>query len=69
MLRSGGSQGLLRRLWMQFRTTLPVDSIYLSIDLEQNGDFRRSNTDSVSSRVTSGEELGERLSVCDFFQM
>ena len=28
LLRSGGSQGLLRRLWMQFRTTLPVDSVY-----------------------------------------
>ena len=28
LLRSGGSQSLLRRLWMQFRTTLPVDSVY-----------------------------------------
>ena len=28
LLRSGGSQSLLRRLWMQFRTTLPVDSLY-----------------------------------------
>ena len=28
LLRSGGSQGFLRRMWNQFRTTLPVDSPY-----------------------------------------
>ena len=28
LLRSGGSQSFLRRLWNQFRTTLPVDSPY-----------------------------------------
>ena len=30
LLRSGGSQVFLRRLWNQFRTTLPVESPYAS---------------------------------------
>ena len=30
LLRSGGSQGFLRRLWNHFRTTLPVESPYAS---------------------------------------
>ena len=30
LLRSGGSQVFLRRLWNQFRTTLPVESAYAS---------------------------------------
>ena len=30
LLGSGGSQGFLRRLWNQFRTTLPVESPYAS---------------------------------------
>ena len=31
LLRSGGSQAFLRRLWNQFRTTLPVESPYASV--------------------------------------
>ena len=31
LLRSGGSQVFLRRLWNQFRTTLPVESPYASV--------------------------------------
>ena len=31
LLRSGGSQMFLRRLWSQFRTTLPVDSPYACV--------------------------------------
>ena len=31
LLRSGGSQVFLRRLWNQFRTTLPVEGPYASV--------------------------------------
>ena len=31
LLRNGGSQVFLRRLWNQFRTTLPVESAYASV--------------------------------------